>query len=142
MRKSPSARLPASVRWRGMHHSRLTAIGIDVPADVHEKEAAFWSGAFGTDVERDEDGTYVTVGHAGWLELFAQRIDDEGPRIHLDVETDDVDAEVARLEALGAERVEKIKTWWVMRDPAGLKFCVVRPQNDSFPEGATAWGDT
>ena len=123
-----------------MHRSRLTAIGIDVPADVHQREAAFWSGALGKDVESDKDGTYLTVGQVAHLEVFAQRIGDEGPRIHLDVETDDVDAEVARLEALGAERVEKVKTWWIMRDPAGLKFCVVRPQSDSFPEGAATWG--
>lgn len=122
-----------------MHRSRLTAIGIDVPADVHEKEAAFWSGALGKDVESDGDGTYLTVGQAAHLEVFAQRIDGEPARVHLDVETDDVDAEVARLEVLGAERVEQVKTWWVMRDPAGLKFCVVRPQSDSFPEGAATW---
>jgi hypothetical protein len=124
-----------------MHRSRLTAIGIDVPAGVHERETAFWSGALGGEVERDGDGTYASVGHAGWVEVFAQRIGDEPARVHLDVETDDVEAEVARLEALGAERVEKVKTWWVMRDPAGLKFCVVRPQSDSFPEGAATWGD-
>lgn len=124
-----------------MHRSRLTAIGIDVPSDVHEQEGAFWAGALGRGVERDEDGTYLTVGQVAHVEVFVQRVGDEGPRIHLDVETDDVDAEVARLESLGAERVEKIRTWWVMRDPAGLKFCVVRPQSDSFPEGASTWGD-
>ncbi len=123
-----------------MHRSRLTAIGIDVPAEVHEREAAFWAGALGADIERDDEGTYLGVGHVGWVEVFAQRIGDEPARVHLDVETDDVEAEVARLEALGAERVEKVRTWWVMRDPAGLKFCVVQPQSDSFPEGATTWG--
>jgi hypothetical protein len=81
-----------------MHRSRLTAIGIDVPADVHQREAAFWSGALGKDVESDKDGTYLTVGQVAHLEVFTQRIGDEGARIHLDVETDDVDAEVARLE--------------------------------------------
>ena len=123
-----------------MHRSRLTAIGIDVPAGVHEQEAAFWSGALGSAIERDRDGTYLTVGHAGPMEVFVQKID-EPARVHLDVETDDVEAEVARLEALGAERIAQVKSWWIMRDPAGLKFCVVRPQSDSFPEGAATWGD-
>ncbi|HET6953225.1 MAG TPA: VOC family protein [Acidimicrobiales bacterium] len=123
-----------------MHRSRLTAIAIDVPADLHDREATFWAGALGTGVEADEDGTYLGVGHAGWVEVFVQRLGDGPPRVHLDVETDDVDAEVARLEALGAERVAQIRTWWVMRDPAGLPFCVVRPQSDSFPEGAATWG--
>jgi hypothetical protein len=123
-----------------MHRSRLTAIGIDVPAGVHEQEAAFWSGVLGADTERDSDGTYLGVGHASHVEVFVQKID-EPARVHLDVETDDVDAEVARLEALGAERVAQVKSWWIMRDPAGLKFCVVQPQSSSFPEGAATWGD-
>jgi hypothetical protein len=38
-------------------------------------------------------------------------------RVHLDIESDDVDAEAARLEQLGAKRVEKIRTWWVMEAP-------------------------
>ena len=79
-----------------MHRSRLTAIGIDVPSDVHEQEGAFWAGALGRDVERDEDGTYLTVGQVAHVEVFVQRVGDEGPRIHLDVETDDVDDGVMR----------------------------------------------
>lgn len=123
-----------------MHRSRLTAIAVDVPPEHHEREVAFWSGALGGRPERDEDGTYVTVGHAGHLEVFVQRIGEARSRIHLDVETDDVEAEVARLEALGAERVERVRSWWVMRDPAGLLFCVVPPQSNDFPAGAATWG--
>ena len=81
----------------------------------------------------------MTVGHGDGLEVFVQRIGEGAPRYHLDVETDDVEAEAARLEALGAERVEQIRSWWVMRDPAGLLFCVVRPQRDDFPAGAATW---
>ncbi|MGH9119555.1 MAG: VOC family protein [Acidimicrobiales bacterium] len=124
-----------------MHRSRLTAIAVDVSAESHEATIGFWAGAVGGEIQRDDpDDPYVTVGHPRGLEMFVQRVDAE-PRIHLDVETDDVDAEVARLEALGATRVEKVKTWWVMRDPAGLLFCVVRPQSDDFPRDAVTWGD-
>ena len=123
-----------------MHRSRLTAIAIDVPAAVHEDEAAFWSGALGHPIDPGEHGdAYMTVGHADGLEVFVQRVGEEAPRYHLDIETDDVDAEVARLEALGATRVEQVRTWWIMRDPAGLLFCVVRPQRDDFPQGAATW---
>jgi len=45
--------------------------------------------------------------------------------VHLDIHTDDLNAEVARLERLGAERVQLMNAWWIMRDPAGLPFCVV-----------------
>jgi hypothetical protein len=74
------------------------------------------------------------------LTFMVQRVGAEA-RLHLDIETDDVEAEVVRLEALGAERVRPVETWWVMRDPAGLLFCVVRVQNpDAFERQATTWG--
>ena len=53
-------------------------------------------------------------------------------RMHLDVHVPDVEAEVRRLEGLGAERVdadpiEEAGTIWVrMRDPEGNEFCVCR----------------
>jgi hypothetical protein len=59
--------------------------------------------------------------------------------VHLDIETDDVDAEAARLERLGARRVEKIKTWWVMEAPSGHRFCVVRAKDLSNAAGVTVW---
>ncbi len=61
-------------------------------------------------------------------------------RVHLDIESDDVEAEAARLERLGARRVEKVKTWWVMEAPTGHRFCVVRPQRDGvMPADANEW---
>jgi hypothetical protein len=60
-------------------------------------------------------------------------------RIHLDIETDDIEAEVKRLEALGAKRVEFIKRWWVMEAPTGQRFCVVRPQRGALESRANAW---
>ena len=61
-------------------------------------------------------------------------------RVHLDIETDNIEAEVARLEALGARRLEKINTWWVMEAPTGHRFCVVRPQRDGeMPDDAAEW---
>jgi hypothetical protein len=123
-----------------MHRSRLTAIGIDVPAADHDRAAAFWAGVVGGEERRgDDDDPYIDVGKPRGLDLFVQRVGDPGPRVHLDIETDDIEAEVARLEGLGAERVEQVESWWVMRDPAGLVFCVVGPQGGDFPEGAATW---
>ena len=65
--------------------------------------------------------------------VVLQRVDD-GNAVHLDLETDDVAAEVARLEALGATRVRQVKSWWVMEAPSGHRFCVIRPQRDDFGE--------
>jgi hypothetical protein len=124
-----------------MHRSRLTAIGIDVPAADHDRAAAFWAGAVGGEEKRgdDPDDPYITVGHPRGLELFVQRVGDPSPRVHLDIETDDIEAEVSRLETLGAQRVEQVSEWWIMRDPSGLVFCVVGPQSDDFPDGAATW---
>jgi len=44
------------------------------------------------------------------------------------------------LEALGATRVQPVRTWWIMKDPAGLLFCVVRVQSpDEFADHAKTW---
>jgi hypothetical protein len=60
-------------------------------------------------------------------------------RIHLDIETDDIAAEVARLEKLGATVDTHMERWVVMRAPSGQRFCVVRVQREGFPKGATTW---
>jgi hypothetical protein len=70
--------------------------------------------------------------------VLLQRTDDEKvskERMHLGLETDDIEAEVQRLETLGATRYdhqqERGFDFWVMRDPWGNKFCVLHP---NFPE--------
>jgi hypothetical protein len=56
-------------------------------------------------------------------------------RMHLDLDTDDLEAEVRRLEGLGAMRwehqTERGFEFWVMRDPWANEFCVLR---NEFPE--------
>jgi hypothetical protein len=119
----------------------LCAALVDVPADVYERTVAFWGGAVGkADAAPDaDDPDYADLGNPiPRMQFMVQRVGAPA-RVHLDIETDDVDAEVARLEALGATQLERVKTWVVMRDPAGLLFCVVRPQFDDFPEGAVEW---
>jgi hypothetical protein len=59
--------------------------------------------------------------------------------VHLDIESDDIEAEVRRLEALGARRIEAIKTWVVMEAPSGQRFCVVRPQRGAIGPHANEW---
>ena len=74
------------------------------------------------------------------LMLLMQRLESGGPRVHLDIHADDLDAEVARLERLGAERVRKVQARWVMRDPAGLLFSVLPVSPGSLnDENAQRW---
>lgn len=126
-----------------MHHSRLAAFAIDVPAETADAAARFWSGALTPDAPEhtgfDPADPYVTVGWVAGREVFVQRVGEPSGRLHLDIETDDVDAEVARLEALGARRLRKVQSWWVMEDPSGQPFCVVRPQTADFPGDAATW---
>jgi hypothetical protein len=126
-----------------MHRSKLAAALVDVPRAVHDQEVDFWAGALGRPPARDpDDPDYADFGQVVPGMTFMVQAVDDSPRIHLDIETDNVEAEVRRLESLGAARVRKTQSWWVMRDPAGLLFCVVRVQvPEVFPSLSTQWPD-
>lgn len=124
------------------HYSRLYTIVLDVPAADHDATVAFWRGALDAPLEQVEK--YPEFHGARLpshdLLLLTQQLGDGGPRVHVDIHTDDLDAEVARLEALGATRVERQDRWWVMRDPAGLTFCVVLDRPGTLTDAnATRW---
>jgi len=125
-----------------MHHSRLCAVLIDCNTPDVDEAAGFWSGALGRKVDPDHPGTR---GNYRMLEIppdelivRIQRVSHES-RAHLDIETDDIPAEVARLEKLGATVVERLERWVVMQAPTGQRFCVVRVQRPGFPKNANRW---
>lgn len=64
-------------------------------------------------------------------------------RMHLDLETDDVEAEVERLEALGAVRydhqLERDHDFWVLRDPWYNEFCVLQPEFPRLLDQRRLW---
>lgn len=121
-----------------MHRSKLAGFIIDCETGDVAGAAAFWSAALGMRANPPE-GAYAALndGQHG-LNIEVQGVDHPS-RVHLDIETDDVAAEVVRLEALGARRVKPVKTWWVMQAPTGHRFCVVRVQSANFAALATAW---
>ena len=126
-----------------MHRSRLAALVIDCQTDDLAREAAFWSGALGLAVKPPKtqagvDNYLDLEAPPGQPQVLLQRVD-HASRVHLDIETDDIEAEVARLEALGAKRVAQIRDWWVLEAPSGQRFCVVPPQRADFPTGASVW---
>ena len=88
--------------------------------------------------ERDSTGYDRLDASARDLHVEVQQVPHES-RVHLDIETDDIDAEVARLERLGAQRVSKVKTWWVMQAPTGQRFCVVRTTDLDTRAGTNSW---
>ena len=125
-----------------MHKSKLGGFIIDCQTDDLDGAAQFWGAALGMPVRElppEEAALYKR------LEDFQQGLDIEvqkvshASRVHLDIETDDIEAEVRRLETLGARRIQAVSTWWVMEAPTGQRFCVVRAASTSFAERATQW---
>ena len=116
-----------------MPNSKLSTFVIDCPTEDLEAAATFWSQALGRGLKPPQPGDdrYRTLaGAPSEPILMIQKVTHEG-RIHLDIESDDIDAEVARLEQLGAKRLERVRTWVIMQAPTGQRFCVVRPQRPS-----------
>lgn len=123
-----------------MHHSRLTGFIIDCQTDDLGRAAGFWSAALGLAVLGHDGSSYLRLdASARDLAVQVQQVD-HSSRVHLDIESDDVEAEVRRLEALGAKRVSQVETWWVLEAPTGQRFCVVQARGDlSGAAGATRW---
>jgi predicted enzyme related to lactoylglutathione lyase len=124
-----------------MHHSRVSTLMIDCLDGEFESSLEFWSEALGLAVQRRpaQNQRYVTLGAIeGPLFVRLQRVTDR-PGYHLDIESDDLAAEVSRLEQIGAQHKRRIKRWWVAQDPSGNAFCVIRPESDQFPRNANRW---
>jgi len=125
-----------------MHRSRLGTIVIDCLTDDLDEAATFWASALGAEARSFSDpanaayrGIHTAADQPG---ILVQQVNHPS-RVHLDIETDDVEAEVRRLEQLGARRIAQVKRWWVMEAPTGHRFCVVPPQRADFPAGAASW---
>jgi len=124
-----------------MHRSKLSTFVIDCRVGDLDAATRFWSEALGRPIEppSPENPTYRGLRmRADEPVIYLQQVDHES-RVHLDIETDDVEAEVARLEALGARRLQKVKSWWILEAPSGQRFCVVRPQRGEMGEAANEW---
>jgi predicted enzyme related to lactoylglutathione lyase len=124
-----------------MHRSRLRAVIIDVPDADLAPSVAFWAKALGRSPSRPAAAAhpYLSLLPSDRdIRVTFQRID--GPaRLHVDIETDDVAAEVRRLETAGGQVVERVEDWVVLCDPAGLLLCVIPVDSRDFDEAATSW---
>ena len=122
------------------HRSRLAGFIIDCNTDDLDAAADFWAQALGCRVADrnagDETAEYQVFGDTpGDLHIEVQKVTHPS-RVHLDIEADDVDAEAARLEKLGAKKIAFVKRWWVMEAPTGQRFCVVKmkaPEKGATP---------
>jgi hypothetical protein len=125
-----------------MHRSRVSTLLIDSPTDEAAASASFWSAALGVGaqpVPGEPQFTHLDGGFGG-LVAAVQAVDD-APRYHLDVETDDIEAETARLLALGAVEVSRWLECRTLRVPGGQLLCVIPLHSDpeTFAALAQTW---
>ena len=125
-----------------MHKSKLAGFIIDCRTNDLDGAAQFWGAALGMPVRElpaAEAALYKRLEDAQHgLNIEVQKVS-HASRVHLDIETDDIEAEVRRLEELGAKRIQAVHTWWVMEAPTGQRFCVVRAASTAFAAQATQW---
>ena len=118
---------------------------IDCETDDLDRDSEFWSEVFGHEIiRRNEPGDENYRGlatDASQPRILLQKVTHPS-RVHLDIETDNIDMEVNRLQKLGAKEVERVRHWCVMEAPSGHRFCVVRHQRQDFEENATSWEET
>jgi predicted enzyme related to lactoylglutathione lyase len=127
-----------------MHKSRLSGMIIDCQTQDLRAAAEFWSKALGMEqIEKPDDEPaaekYIHLKNTdSHMDVEVQKVGHPS-RVHLDIETDDIPAETARLEKLGAKVIEKIGSWVVMEAPTGQRFCIVRNSRPNFDNGANVW---
>jgi Glyoxalase-like domain len=129
------------------HRSRICALLIDCPANHLASAVAFWSAALGRAVVEKTNPsspyTRLATPEGSTLDVSLQALTSQEARLHVDLETDDVEAEVRRLERLGAHRRHHGEyhgeAWWVMEAPSGHIFCVVPVLSQAWPAGAVEW---
>jgi len=123
-----------------MHHSRLSSVIIDCKTADLPGAASFWSQALGRPAqENPANPTYISLQMLPGEPICQIQSVPHESRVHLDIETDDIPAEVARLENLGASVVRQLERWVVMQAPTGQRFCVVRVQRPGYPKNANTW---
>lgn len=125
-----------------MHRSRVYALLIDAPADEADRAKEFWSAALGVSSEHlPGEPQFATLHDALPGLVTAVQAVDDAPRFHLDIESDDVDAETARLIALGAVQVARWQACRVLRVPGGHLVCVLPVESppEVFDAQAKTW---
>jgi len=124
----PCGARPPARQWPGGHRSRVDQVALDLPVEVHAVESDFWATLLDAAAEPTDAEEFSVIDRRPELPLrvLLHRLEEPTgtARAHLDLASDDRDAEVARHRGLGAEFVRRHEGWTVLRDPAGLLYCV------------------
>jgi len=125
-----------------MHKSRLGALVVDCQSENLFEYAEFWGAVLGSEPESQEgqiNQRYLRLnGAPSEAQVILQKVDHPS-RVHFDIETDDIEAEVKRLLSLGAEIVERMEKWVIMEAPSKHRFCVIGPIRPDFEVNANVW---
>jgi catechol 2,3-dioxygenase-like lactoylglutathione lyase family enzyme len=124
------------------HPYRNGELVIVIDCSDLDRSARFWADTLGYDAGAATDGHYrrLTPESGEGIEVLLQQVDDEKRgknRLHLDLRTADLAAEVNRILGLGAMLltsrpvVEDGWRWHVLADPDGNEFCVLQPPGPS-----------
>lgn len=125
-----------------MHRSKLGGLIIDCQTEDLAMAAGFWSKALGAASSRQpgpENAAYIALAmrqDEPYVEI--QQVN-HASRVHLDIESDNIEQEVIRLETLGARRIRTVRDWCVMEAPTGQRFCVVPVTSPDFAEKSRCW---
>jgi predicted enzyme related to lactoylglutathione lyase len=109
-----------------------------------DRSARFWAGALGYAAGAATGGRYrsLTPENGEGIEVLLQQVDDEKcgkNRLHLDLRTADLAAELSRIAGLGASLLtsrpveEHGWRWHVLADPDGNEFCILQPPEGPAP---------
>jgi predicted enzyme related to lactoylglutathione lyase len=125
------------VSWIPNPYARGELVVVVDCADL-DRAARFWTAALGYVTEGPGGGRYQSLlpADGSGVEILLQRTADAKHgknRVHLDLRTRDLDAEIARVTQLGATVLttspitEYGWAWHILADPDGNEFCVLQP---------------
>lgn len=128
VRHQASVRPPPATWPSG--RSQVDQVCLDVPPERYDAEVAFWRNLTGWEYAEVDSPEFARLHppDSQPLRWLVQRLDDPGGPVtaHLDLCSDDRDAEVARHVALGATAGARHDWWTVLTDPVGTTYCVTR----------------
>jgi hypothetical protein len=119
---------PAPATWPDGNRSMVDQVCIDIPPEIWDEECGFWAARTGWELFQGGRPEFRRLRKpAGQpLNILLQRLDSPGGsvRAHLDLSTDDREAEIRRHERLGATVASVFEDWTVMQPPAGSVYCI------------------
>lgn len=126
----PGSHRPAPASWADGNRSQVDQVCLDIPPSAYDVELEFWRALTGWELVDAGASEFVRLDAPDEqpLRWLVQRLDDEAEAVtaHLDLSSDDRDAEVARHVAIGATEGTRHEWWTVLTDPIGTTYCVTR----------------